>query len=55
MRRLGLSLRPRLLAELKPGTRIVSHKHDMGDWKPDRSVRVGSRILHVWTVPARTT
>lgn len=54
----NLRLRPKLLRELKPGTRIISHSHNMGDWKPDLSVQVeadnGKRHrLHVWTVPAR--
>ena len=31
----NLKLRPRLLKELKPGTRIVSHDFDMGDWAPE--------------------
>jgi len=58
----NLQLRPKLLA-LKPGTRIVSHDWDMGDWKPDRVITVDvpdkpigrekrSR-LYLWTVPAR--
>ena len=34
----NLKLRPKLFRELKPGTRIVSHSHDMGEWKPDRTV-----------------
>lgn len=57
----NLKLRPRLLA-LAPGTRIVSHDWDLGDWTPDRTVTVDvpdkavgreklSR-LHVWQVPA---
>jgi SAM-dependent methyltransferase len=50
---LNLKLRPRLLRELKPGTRIVSHAFDMGDWKPDRiEVVDGSRIF-LWTVPEK--
>ena len=32
-------LRPKLFKELKPGTRVVSHRFDMGDWKPDVSLR----------------
>lgn len=51
----NLKLRPKLLRELKPGTRIVSHTFDMGDWKPEKTVTVpgrGSR-LHFWTIPAR--
>ncbi len=58
----NLKLRPALLA-LKPGTRIVSHDWDMGDWKPDQTTvvavpdkKVGlekSSKVHLWTVPAR--
>lgn len=48
----NLELRPRLLEELKPGTRIVSHAFDMADWKPDRHVRLGSINLFKWIVPA---
>jgi SAM-dependent methyltransferase len=58
----NLALRPRLLA-LAPGTRLVSHDWDMGDWQPDRTVRLdvpdksvgaekASRV-HLWIVPAR--
>ena len=39
---LNLAVRPKLLHELKRGTRIVSHWHDMGDWKPQETVRVQS-------------
>jgi SAM-dependent methyltransferase len=48
--RLNLKLRPKLLAELKPGTRVVSHGFDMGDWKPDRTVMVGETAIHLWTI-----
>lgn len=58
----NLQLRPALLA-LKPGTRIVSHDWDMGDWKPDRTTVVAvpdkvvgrekSSKIHLWTVPAK--
>jgi cyclopropane fatty-acyl-phospholipid synthase-like methyltransferase len=45
-------LLPKLLDELAPGSRIVSHKFDMGDaWKPDRSVRAGDATIHLWIVP----
>jgi SAM-dependent methyltransferase len=33
-------LRPKLLSDLKPGTRVVSHNHDMGDWRPLKTLRV---------------
>jgi SAM-dependent methyltransferase len=49
---LNLKLRPTLW-KLKPGTRIVSHEFDMGDWKPERTVKVGSRSVHFWRVPKR--
>jgi len=49
----NLKLRPKLLAELKPGTRIVSHMHDMGDWKPERTVRADGRTLYLWRVPEK--
>ncbi|MBD1940324.1 methyltransferase domain-containing protein [Microcoleus sp. FACHB-68] len=55
LRSVNLKLRPKLLKELKPGTRIVSHSFDMGDWKPDRVVIVdnGDRkhVLFYWVVP----
>lgn len=51
----NMKLRPKLLKELKPGTRIVSHYHDMGDWKPERIARVPvegrSHPIYLWTVP----
>ncbi len=53
----NLRLRPKLLRELKPGTRIVSHAFDMGDWKPEKVVKVPSggteRTVYFWTVPPR--
>jgi ubiquinone/menaquinone biosynthesis C-methylase UbiE len=56
-RELNLAVRPKLLHELKPGTRIVSHWHDMGDWKPQETMRVRSsgreRPIYLWTVPER--
>lgn len=50
----NLRLRPKLLRELKPGTRIVSHNYDLGDWKPEKTVRLGDRILYYWVVPEAT-
>jgi len=50
-------LRPRLLAELRPGTRVVSHRFDMGDWPPERTVTVdveGQPVaVHRWVIPPR--
>lgn len=51
--RINLQLRPRLLTELKPGTRVVSHSFAMGDWKPDQKVVVDGRTIYLWTVPER--
>lgn len=51
--RLNLKLRPKLQAELKPGTRIVSHAFDMGDWKPEKTDTVGSSNIYLWRVPPR--
>ena len=54
---LNLKLRPKLWRELKPGTRVVSYVHDMGDWKPREAIQVqgswGERTLYLWTIDAR--
>ncbi|HLI85587.1 MAG TPA: methyltransferase domain-containing protein [Bryobacteraceae bacterium] len=49
----NLKLRPKLLRDLKPGARIVSHSFDMGDWKPDKQEEVDGATIYLWTVPAR--
>ncbi|WNG47062.1 methyltransferase domain-containing protein [Archangium minus] len=46
-------LKPKLLAELKPGTRIVSHDFDMGDWKPVKQLETNGSTLYLWVVPER--
>jgi SAM-dependent methyltransferase len=48
---INLKLLPKLLKELKPGTRLVSHSHDMGDWKPEKEVRVEGHTIYLWTIP----
>jgi ubiquinone/menaquinone biosynthesis C-methylase UbiE len=59
-----LELRAKLMRELKPGTRIVSHDFDFGDWQPERTVTLDldekyditgswSSTVHLWTVPDR--
>jgi ubiquinone/menaquinone biosynthesis C-methylase UbiE len=48
---LNLKLRPKLLSELKPGTRIVSHSFDMGDWEPLERLDVEGRKVYYWVVP----
>ncbi len=56
----NLKLRPKLLEDLKPGTRVVSNTFDMGDWKPEREVTLEgaddaflSRKLYLWKIPPR--
>lgn len=55
---LNVRLRPKLL-ELTPGTRIVSHSHAMGDWRPERrevhnqKSRDGPSAIYLWIIPAR--
>lgn len=48
----NMKLRPMLLKQLKPGTRIVSHAFDMGDWEPDETRTVDGARIYLWTVPA---
>src|SRR5664280_1314007 len=57
----NLKLRPKLLQDLKPGTRVVSNTFEMGDWKADKEVTIGnqdeegflSRRLYLWILPQR--
>lgn len=49
----NLKLRPILLKQLKPGTRIVSHAFDMGDWKPEQKMEVSGSTIYFWTVPEK--
>ena len=44
---------PKLLKELKPGTRVVSHRTDMGEWKPDVSLRGYGSDVYLWFIPAQ--
>jgi hypothetical protein len=50
---LNVKLRPRLWKELKPGTRIVSHAFDMGDWKPETTLSVDGRMVYFWRTPSK--
>jgi hypothetical protein len=49
---LNLKLRPKLL-RMKPGTRVVSHSFDMGDWEPDQTAEAENRRILLWIVPAQ--
>jgi len=52
---LNLQLRPILQKTLKPGTRVVSHRFTMGDWKPLKTETIGDRrgekyLIHLWKI-----
>ncbi len=49
----NLKLRPKLQRDLKPGTRVVSHSFDMGDWKPDKEEDVEGSHLYLWIIPKK--
>jgi Ribosomal protein L11 methyltransferase (PrmA) len=49
----NIELRPRVLSEMWPGTRIVSHAFDMGDWQPDHRESVIGRTIYLWVIPAQ--
>jgi SAM-dependent methyltransferase len=52
----NLRLLPKLLNDLKPGTRVVSHSHDMGAWEPDRTqIASNGHKIHFWVIPANIT
>ena len=50
---LNMRLRGKLLAELRPGTRIVSHRFGLGDWLPERTIEAKGNPILLWTVPPR--
>ncbi len=64
LEKVNVRLRPKLLKELRPGTRIVSNTFDMGDWKPDQEEALASgdeghglglsRQLFLWIIPQRS-
>ena len=49
---LNLKLRPKILGQ-KPGTRVVSHHFNMGEWQPDETANIDNRLAHLWIVPAK--
>jgi SAM-dependent methyltransferase len=53
----NMKLRPKLLRELRPGTRVVSHNYDMGDWKPEKTIQVrlsgSTHTVYYWVVPEK--
>ncbi len=52
---LNLKLLPKLLKEVKPGTRVVSHAFDMGTWTPDQTLDIRGHPVYFWTIPAPGT
>ena len=50
---INLRLRPKILNDMKPGTRIVSHDFSMGEWKPDQRDTVAKKTVYFWVVPAK--
>ena len=48
---LNMQLRPKLLQDLKPGSRVVSHEFDMYDWQPDKMGRLGRNKYYFWIIP----
>jgi len=50
----NLRLRPKLLRELKPGTRVVSNTFDMGDWVPDKIEDVFGNSVYLWIIPQKS-
>lgn len=47
----NLKLRPKLFEELEPGTPVVSHDFDMGEWRPEKTVEVNGDTVYRWTIP----
>ncbi|UJH91719.1 hypothetical protein LZ575_03270 [Antarcticibacterium sp. 1MA-6-2] len=46
-------LKPILMEQLKPGTRIVSHAFSMGDWEPEETKEVDGTRIYLWTIPEK--
>lgn len=59
LQEVNMRLRPKLLRDLRPGTRIVSHNYDLGDWRPRRTITIampdGDHWVYFWVVPPRAT
>lgn len=51
----NIQLRPHILSQLRPGSRVVSHAFDMGDWKADACLRFSGTNIYKWIVPARVS
>lgn len=56
LQEVNLKLRPKLLSDLKPGTRVVSHDFHMGEWRPDKTIIIPREdrkesVLYLWIIP----
>jgi hypothetical protein len=49
----NLRVRDKILSEMQPGARVVSHDFDMGDWEPDMVAEIGNDTVYLWVIPAR--
>lgn len=47
----NMKLRPKIQSEMKPGSRIVSHAFDMGDWEPNKKISVDGKTIYLWIIP----
>ncbi len=52
---INIRLRAKFLGEMRPGSRLVSHAFDMGDWKPDVTSNVLAQRVYLWVIPANAT
>ena len=52
---LNLKLRPKLMKDLNPGTRVVSHAFNMGDWKPEKQATIRGTTVYLWRIPPRAS
>lgn len=50
---INVQLRPRLLSQLRPGSRVISHAFDMGDWRPDAWLKLSGANIFKWIIPAQ--
>jgi SAM-dependent methyltransferase len=50
---INLTLRPKILEQMRPGSRVVSNTFDMGDWRPDERRTIGGTNIFMWVVPAK--
>ena len=50
---LNIKLRPKLMRDLNPGTRVVSHAFNMRDWKPERQTSIRGTTVYLWRIPPR--